>query len=87
MECRIRVPGAGQSGLTARIRLLPTTQPEYVKPPASTSHALPGGCRVTRDGHRVCSNRVNSRALARILAGLAAGGFLLRLVSATAGTA
>ena len=28
MECRMRVPGAGQFGSTARIRLLPTTQPE-----------------------------------------------------------
>ena len=28
IECRMREPGAGQSELTARIRLFPTTQPE-----------------------------------------------------------
>ena len=27
MECRMRLPGAGQSESTARMRLLPTTQP------------------------------------------------------------
>jgi hypothetical protein len=37
MECRMRVPGAGHVESTARIRLFPTTQPEYVHPLANTS--------------------------------------------------
>ncbi|BBY77434.1 hypothetical protein MPRF_43330 [Mycolicibacterium parafortuitum] len=37
MEWWMVLPGAGQSGSTARIRLLPTTHWEYVQPSAKTA--------------------------------------------------
>jgi hypothetical protein len=51
MECRIRAPGAGQFELTARIRLLPTTHPEYVQLSARTFHALADHSDITSDSH------------------------------------
>jgi hypothetical protein len=37
------LPGLGQKGSTARMRLLPTTHCEYVQPSAMTSHTC---CRL-----------------------------------------
>jgi phytoene dehydrogenase-like protein len=47
-ECAMRVPGAGQSGSTARIRDAPTTQVAYAHPSASTASTASAGQRMRR---------------------------------------